>query len=78
VRFLFSDSLASSKSTLLEISPNGAEPHEVTPQWKDKSFEAFGRWTPDGRYYIFLAGQDRLDIWALRERRRFLCEFRKF
>jgi eukaryotic-like serine/threonine-protein kinase len=44
----------------------------VTSQWKDKSFEAFGRWTPDGRYYIFLAGQDRLDIWALRERRRFL------
>lgn len=72
LRFLFSDSLPSRKSTLLEISANGGEPGEVTPNWKEKYSEAFGRWTPDGKYFIFLAGQGRYDIWAVRERPFFL------
>ncbi len=47
---------------------DGGEPYEVTPHWKDKAFEAFGRWTPDGHYFLFLSGRNsRLDIWAIRE-----------
>jgi Tol biopolymer transport system component/DNA-binding winged helix-turn-helix (wHTH) protein len=68
VRFVVSEEKPVARSTFFEVSAEGGDPHEVTPHWKDKAFEYFGRWTPDGKYFLFLSGRnDRLDIWAIRE-----------
>ena len=72
MRFVLTDAKTGTTSSFFEVSAEGGEPHEVTPHWKDKSFEYFGRWTPDGRYFLFLSGRnDRLDIWAIREQQSF-------
>jgi Tol biopolymer transport system component len=73
VRFVATESANSNVRTLLEVSAEGGEPHEVIPQWHKRSSESFGKWTPDGKYFLFLAGlNDRTDIWAIRENRPFL------
>ena len=68
LRFVETESLASDRATLSEIPATGGEPREVTPPWKEKHSEGLGRWTSDGRYFIFFAGSNgRNDIWAIRE-----------
>ena len=50
---------------LWEISPNGSNLHRLFPTGRPSN-PCCGRWTPDGRFYVFLsAGQ----IWSLDERR---------
>jgi Tol biopolymer transport system component/DNA-binding winged helix-turn-helix (wHTH) protein len=60
-------------AVLWEISSNGTNPHQLLPGWHGSGKECCGHWTPDGRFFLFLAinsfrtgGQ----IWALDERRR--------
>jgi Tol biopolymer transport system component/DNA-binding winged helix-turn-helix (wHTH) protein len=68
LRFVVSKEKPLPTSTFFEVSAERGEPHEVTPNWKEKAFEYFGRWTPDGRYFLFLSGHDgRANIWAIRE-----------
>jgi serine/threonine protein kinase/Tol biopolymer transport system component len=56
-------------SSLWEISPNGTNLHPLFPRWHDPSAECCGKWTADGKYYVFLSkGQ----IWALSEKGGFL------
>ncbi len=51
---------------LWEVSADGSGLHPILPKWKN----AFGGvWTPDARYYIFAGGDNRTDLWALREGR---------
>jgi Tol biopolymer transport system component/DNA-binding winged helix-turn-helix (wHTH) protein len=72
VRFVVNEQKPVATSTFFEVSAEGGEPHEVTPRWKDKAFEDFGRWTPDGEYFLFLSNRNgRSDIWAIRERQFF-------
>lgn len=53
-----------------EISADGSGLQRLFSNWTNAPGECCGRWTPDGRYYIFLAWQlGRLGIWAVRERR---------
>jgi Tol biopolymer transport system component/DNA-binding winged helix-turn-helix (wHTH) protein len=62
----------SNDGALWEISANGSHLHEVLPGWQDRGRECCGRWTPDGKFYIFLTQLTvfRGDkIWALDERR---------
>jgi DNA-binding winged helix-turn-helix (wHTH) protein/Tol biopolymer transport system component len=57
---------------LWEISADGSSLHEVLPGWQNRGRECCGRWSPDGKFYIFLTEvtQYRGDkIWALDERR---------
>ncbi len=56
---------------LWEISTDGSNLHEVLPGWQNRGQECCGRWTPDGKFYIFLTtSANRGDkIWALDERR---------
>jgi Tol biopolymer transport system component/DNA-binding winged helix-turn-helix (wHTH) protein len=69
LRFAVADSSRIGASTLFEISAQGGELHEVTPPWQNKSSECFGDWTPDGKYYLFLAGcNGRANIWAISEK----------
>jgi Tol biopolymer transport system component len=61
-------------STLWEEAVDGTGLHPLFPDWKGKESNHGwgGRWTPDGRYYVFLVGNDigfgrGANIWALRE-----------
>jgi Tol biopolymer transport system component/DNA-binding winged helix-turn-helix (wHTH) protein len=54
------------KDRIWEMSSNGSGLHEVMPGWHGSSAECCGRWTPDGKLFLFISdGQ----IWALDERR---------
>jgi Tol biopolymer transport system component len=59
--------------SLWEEAVDGTGLHPLLPGWKGKDNDGWGgRWTPDGRYYVFMVGSDLsrgrgADIWALRE-----------
>lgn len=65
-------------STIWEMSSNGGNLHEFLPGWHQKIKKCCGRWTPDGQFFVFLAGGDLgkgpgfgplAEIWAVDERR---------
>jgi Tol biopolymer transport system component/DNA-binding winged helix-turn-helix (wHTH) protein len=62
-----------SKSRIWEVSSNGSNLHEWLPGWHSSSYKCCGRWTPDGRFFMFLSAISNADleaqIWALDERR---------
>jgi len=54
------------KDRIWEVSSSGTGLHEVMPGWHSPSAECCGKWTPDGKFFLFISdGQ----IWALDERR---------
>ena len=54
------------KDRIWEMSSSGSGLHEVMPGWHGTSAACCGKWTPDGRLFLFISeGQ----IWALDERR---------
>ena len=56
---------------LWEVSANGSDLHRLFSSWTQPRGECCGRWTREGRYYVFLAWQeDRLGVWAVREKSR--------
>jgi DNA-binding winged helix-turn-helix (wHTH) protein/Tol biopolymer transport system component len=49
-----------------EMSSSGSGLHKLLPEWRRSADECCGRWTADGKFFLFLSeGQ----IWALDERR---------
>lgn len=55
---------------LWEASADGSHVHRLFLSWTKSPGECCGRWTPDGRYYLFLAWQKgRSGVWAVRENR---------
>jgi len=53
-----------------ELNRNGSQPHLLLPNWTDSPHECCGRWTPDGRYFLFTSFREgRNSLWALPERR---------
>ena len=67
---------------LWEISSSGSGLHQLVPGWRSSEWKAGGRWTPDGRFYVFnsrdpvlsngAAALPASQIWALDERHSFL------
>jgi DNA-binding winged helix-turn-helix (wHTH) protein len=65
-------------NALWDMSSTGGNLHPVFPDWKGPAGQCCGRWTPDGDFYLFLAGGNQdgpyiggfEQIWALDERRR--------
>jgi Tol biopolymer transport system component/DNA-binding winged helix-turn-helix (wHTH) protein len=64
-----------------EISSSGSPPHRLMSDWKSPGAVCCGRWTADGAFYVFLAGDSFLapgflfygsQLWALDERRSWL------
>jgi Tol biopolymer transport system component len=51
---------------LWEMSASGSNPHELLAGWHASSRKCCGRWTPDGRFFLFLSDNQ---IWAIDERR---------
>jgi serine/threonine protein kinase/Tol biopolymer transport system component len=54
------------RSSLWELGADGSHPHPLLPGFDQSS--CCGRWTPDGRHYIFVAGEGRSDLWVLTEK----------
>lgn len=62
---------------IYEMSSTGANLHEWLPGWNGSVPKCCGRWTPDGQFFVFLAGrtlakgpraQPLAQIWAVDER----------
>jgi eukaryotic-like serine/threonine-protein kinase len=59
--------------SLWEVSADGSNLHPLLPGWHQPPHECCGRWSADGRYYIFLSTQGEgqsadSSIWARREK----------
>ena len=55
--------------SIWEVSAKGSTPRPLVPNWQNSSDECCGRWTADGKYFVFQSGGQ---IWALAEEGRFL------
>jgi DNA-binding winged helix-turn-helix (wHTH) protein/Tol biopolymer transport system component len=67
------DDVKTGFSEFWELNRDGTQPHLLLPNWTDAPHECFGRWTPDGRYFLFTSFRDgRNSLWALPERRSWL------
>jgi WD40 repeat protein len=65
LRFTFLDVNNNESPSLWEVTAQGTHLHPLLPGWHKPSSDADGKWTPDGKYFIFQAqGQ----IWALPDR----------
>jgi Tol biopolymer transport system component/tRNA A-37 threonylcarbamoyl transferase component Bud32 len=56
---------ATNQSSLWQVSINGTGLHPLFPAWHTPPDECCGKWTPDGKYFVF---QSRGNIWALAEK----------
>jgi serine/threonine protein kinase len=52
-----------------EISTSGTDAHRLLPDWHDPPDECCGKWTADGKYFVF---QSKSQIWALAQKSGFL------
>ncbi len=65
LRFTFLDVNHNGSQSLWEVTTQGTGLHPLLPGWQTPSSEADGKWTRDGKYFLFEAqGQ----IWALPHR----------
>ena len=55
-------------NALWEVSAQGADLHPLFPEWHNPPNECCGKWTPDGKYFVF---QSQGQIWALSEKQTF-------
>lgn len=54
---------------LWELNRDGSQPHPLLPNWNASPHECCGRWTPDGKYFLFPSLREgRTSLWALPER----------
>jgi serine/threonine protein kinase/Tol biopolymer transport system component len=51
--------------SLWEVSVSGTDPHPLLPAWHTPPNECCGKWTPDGKYFVF---QSQGNVWALAEK----------
>jgi eukaryotic-like serine/threonine-protein kinase len=56
-------------NSLWEVSAQGTDLHQLFPGWHNPPDECCGKWTADGKYFVF---QSQGQIWALSEKRTFL------
>ena len=61
IRFTWED-LPTGNHSLWEITVQGKHLHRLLPGWHQPSTDANGRWTADGKYFVFEADNQ---IWAL-------------
>ena len=68
LRFTVNDPKTNNRS-IWQASADGANLHLLLPGWSDAPNECCGKWTPDGKYFVFQARQDSTaNLWAINER----------
>ena len=73
VRFTAPDSKGSSARSLWEVGSDGTGLRPLLPGWSRSADDCCGRWTHDGRYYVFQSGRGgSSNLWVLQERRGWL------
>ena len=70
LRFTLID-FRTNQSSLWEVSAQGTDLHPLFPGWHSPPDECCGKWTADGKYYVF---ESRGQIWGLPENGRSLRE----
>jgi eukaryotic-like serine/threonine-protein kinase len=64
---------ATNSSSLWEMRTDGSGVHELLPGWNNPPQECCGRWTPDGRYFIFQSTREgATNLWVMAESSSFL------
>jgi DNA-binding winged helix-turn-helix (wHTH) protein/Tol biopolymer transport system component len=59
---------ASESGSLWEVAADGTGLHPLLPGWSNPPVECCGRWTRDGRYFLFSSGHEGAsNVWAIRE-----------
>jgi serine/threonine protein kinase/Tol biopolymer transport system component len=57
-------------TSLWEVRADGIGLHALLPDWNNPAHECCGKWTPDGRYFVFVSTNSKgTNIWALPEPR---------
>ncbi len=65
--------LGENDTSLWEIGSDGNGVHRLPNLSDDFSYAGYGRWTPDGRYFVFQSSREgRTDVWAISEKPAFL------
>jgi eukaryotic-like serine/threonine-protein kinase len=65
-RIRFSVQDQANTNSLWEVRSDGSNLHQLLKGWHNPPNEQSGRWTPDGRYYVFESGQGQSnDIFAV-------------
>ena len=71
IRFSLEDPKNGSFS-IWELNVDGTGLHEILPGWRNPPGEGAGRWTSDGKYFLFIAeqrsGSGINNVWAMREK----------
>jgi eukaryotic-like serine/threonine-protein kinase len=68
LRFTWEDLATNGSRSLWEVTTEGKNLHPLLPGWHQPSTDANGKWTADGKFFVFQAdGQ----IWALPDLKRF-------
>jgi eukaryotic-like serine/threonine-protein kinase len=68
LRFTMSDPKTNNR-TIWQASADGANVRPLLPGWSEAPNECCGKWTPDGKYFVFQARRDATaDLWAINER----------
>jgi serine/threonine protein kinase len=67
VRFTLLDRNNAS-TALWEVSTDGSGLRPLLPAWHQGAGECCGKWTPDGKYFVFTASRATREIWALPDR----------
>jgi len=67
LRFTVDDPKTNYRS-IWQASADGTNLHLLLPGWSDAPNECCGKWTPDGKYFVFQARRNETaDLWALNE-----------
>ncbi len=56
IRFSVQDEVNTSTASLWEVRADGSNLHQILTGWHTPPSECCGRWTNDGRYYVFESG----------------------
>jgi DNA-binding winged helix-turn-helix (wHTH) protein/Tol biopolymer transport system component len=71
LRFSILDRVAY-RFSIWEVASDGTRLHPVLPADPSQPANAFGRWTPDGKYFVYISFRDgQWNVWALPEPSRF-------
>jgi serine/threonine protein kinase/Tol biopolymer transport system component len=69
LRFTLNDPHTNNRS-IWQASADGSNLRALLPGWNPSPNECCGKWTPDGKYFVFQAQRDdTANLWALDERR---------